>query len=395
MYKAYKYRLYPNAAQQVLIDKHIGACRWIYNYGLDKKTKAYQLENKALSRFDIQSDLPLLKKSEDTSWLKEINSQSLQAALENLDKAFTKFYKEKKGYPKFKSKHSPHQSYNIPQNTRVFFDRNRITVPKIKSEIKCILHRRFDGTIKTSTISRTPTGKYYISILVELNESQPKKRPIDESQAIGIDLGIKTFATLSNNITIENNRFLKKSLKKLKRLQRKASKRQKGSNNRAKANKLIARLHEKISNQRLDFIHKVTHTLVTEYDTLCLETLGVSNMIKNHKLAQALSDVSLGKFNEILNYKSEWYGCNILRIGRFEPSSKMCTCGTVNTALTLKDRTWTCSSCGETHDRDLLAANNIRRFAFTKNNTVGTTGINACGDGALAPSANQETPTLT
>ena len=172
------------------------------------------------------------------------------------------------------------------------------------------------------------------------------------------------------------------------------SKKQKGSSNRKKSVVILAKLHEKVANQRLDFLHKTTNYLVTNYDTLCLETLKVSNMIKNHKLAQALSDISIGKFNEILDYKAEWYGCNILRIGQFEPSSKMCSCGVINKELKLSDRVWVCKSCGTTHNRDLLAANNIKKFAFVKNNTVGTTEIKACGDDGLPLSMKQDVSNL-
>ncbi len=392
IYKAYKYRIYPNKEQEELISKHIGCSRWIYNYALDKKTKSYQETGKGLSRFDIQKDLPILKKEETTSWLKEVNSQSLQASLENLDKAYTKFFKEKKGFPKFKSKKDNRQSFSIPQNTLVDFDRNCINIPKFKTNIKCSLHRKFHGIIKTSTISKTPTGKYFISILVELNEELPKKKPLSENKAIGIDLGIKTFAVLSNGVEIGNPKHLRKSIKKLKKLQRKVSKKVKGGSNRKKSVVILAKLHEKVKNQRLDFLHKTTNYLVVNYDTLCLETLKASNMMKNHKLAQALSDIAIGKFNEILDYKAEWFGCNILRIGQFEPSSKMCSCGVINKELKLSQREWTCNSCGKTHNRDLLASYNIKKFAFVKNNTVGTTEIKACGDMNKVTYSAQEAP---
>ena len=391
IYKAYKYRIQPNKEQEELISKHIGCSRWIYNYALNKKNKSYQETGKGLSRFDIQKDLPSLKKEENTSWLKEVNSQTLQASLENLDKAYTKFFKEKKGFPKFKSKKDNHQSFSIPQNTIVDFENGYINIPKFKTNIKCRLHRKFNGIIKTSTISKTPTGKYFISILVELNEELPKKKPLSENKAIGIDLGIKTFAVLSNRVEIENPKHLRKSIEKLKKLQRKVSKKQKGSSNRKKSIVKLAKLHEKVANQRLDFLHKTTYYLVTNYDTLCLETLKANNMMKNHKLAQALSDISIGKFNEILEYKAKWNGVNILRIGQFTPSSRMCTCGVVNKELKLSDRSWTCKSCGVKHDRDELAANNIKKFAFINiNNTAGIVGFQACGDEGLPLSEKQE-----
>ena len=364
--RAYKYRLFPTKEQEVLLSKHFGCSRWIYNYALDKKVKAYQTTKESLSRFTIQKDLPELKKSDETKWLKEVNSQSLQASLENLDKAFTKFFKDKKGFPKFKSKHDNRQSFSVPQNGIVDFETNTISLPKFKKPIKCKLHRRFEGNSKTVTISKTPTGKYFVSVLVEVNEKLPKLKTIDENKAIGIDLGIKTFAVLSNGEEIQNPKHLRSSLKRLKKQQRRVSKKVKGSNNRKKAVMKLAVLHEKVANKRSDFLHKVTAKLVSEHDTLCLETLKASNMIKNHKLAQALSDISIGKFNEILEYKAKWNGVNILRIGQFEPSSRMCTCGVVNKELKLSDREWVCQSCGEIHNRDLLAANNIKRFAFVK-----------------------------
>ena len=355
--RAYKYRAYPTKEQEVLLAKHFGCSRWIYNYALDKKIKTYQTTKESLSRFTIQKDLPELKKAEETKWLKEVNSQSLQASLENLDKSFTKFFRDKKGFPKFKSKHDNRQSFSVPQNGIVDFETNTISLPKFKHPIKCRL---------------------------------PKLKPIDENKAVGIDLGIKTFAVLSNGEEIQNPKHLRSALKRLKKQQRRVSKKVKGSNNRKKAVKKLAILHEKVSNKRNDFLHKVTAKLVLEHDTLCLETLKASNMIKNHKLAQALSDISIGRFNGILEYKAKWNGVNILRIGQFEPSSKMCTCGVINKELKLSDREWTCKSCGEIHNRDLLAANNIKRFAFVKNNTAGIVGFQACGDEGLPLSEKQE-----
>jgi putative transposase len=392
IYKAYRFRLYPNKEQQVLLAKHFGATRWIYNYALNKKTSAYQKDKTSLSRFDIQKDIPLLKSKEETKWLKEVNSQSLQASLENMDSAFKKFFKEKKGFPKFKSKHENRQSFSIPQETKVYFESNQIKIPKFKTFIKAKLHRKFEGIIKSSTITKTPTNKYFISILVEVDAEIPNKKPIVESKAVGIDLGIKTFATLSNGIEIENPKHLRKAMCRLKKAQRKLSRKKKGSNNRDKQRMIVAKMHEKVSNKRNDFLHKTTHYLVSNYDTICLETLKVKNMMKNHKLAQALSDISIGKFNEYIEYKAEWIGVNIKRIGQFQPSSKICSCGVINTKLKLSDRFWTCESCGTKHSRDLLASQNIKRFALNKN-TEGTSEFQACGDELLDLSVKQEAST--
>ena len=243
-YKAYKYRIYPNREQQELINKHIGCCRFIYNLCLEKKINAYKTSKKSISSFDLINLLPALKKEQETSFLKEVNSLSLQAAIINLDKAYQRFFKEKKGFPKFKSKRNTRQSFQIVQNTNVDFDEKTVFIPKFKEGIKCRFHRFFDGKIKTSTISRTATGKYYISILVQLNDDNPEKKPIDENKAVGIDLGIKTFATLSNGEEIPNPKNLKNAIAKLKRLQRRLSKKAKGSNNREKARKVLASMRE-------------------------------------------------------------------------------------------------------------------------------------------------------
>ena len=379
-YRAYRYRLYPNEEQKVLIAKHLGSCRFIYNYALAKKVKAYQVDGTNLSRFDIQADLPNMKKSDEYCWLKEVNSLSLQASLANLDSAYTKFFREHKGFPRFKSKKDSKQSFSIPQNTKVDFENGRIFIPKFKSGIKAILHRTFDGIVKTSTITRTSTGKYFISILVEVDEPDVSMKPICENKAVGIDLGIKTFAVLSDGTEMPNPKHLKQSLDKVKKLQRSLLHKTKGSKNRDKARRKLALAHEQVTNRRNDFLHKVTFYLVSNYDTICLEDLNVNGMVKNHHLAQALGDIAIGTFNTLLEYKAKERGVNILRIGRFEPSSKMCTCGYINHNLTLAMREWTCPECGSIHDRDLLAANNIKRFAFRNINTVGTTEIHACGD---------------
>jgi putative transposase len=236
------------------------------------------------------------------------------------------------------------------------------------------------GLGAASTSFTSSTGKYYISTLVEVNEVDAAPKPISENKAVGIDLGIKTFAVLSDGTEIQNHKYLKRSIKKVKRLQRSLSKKAKDSKNREKARLRLARAHERVCNQRNDFLHQVTYRLVANYDTICLETLSASNMIKNHHLAQALEDIAINRFNTLLEYKAKGHGVNILRIGRFEPSSKMCTCGYINHNLTLSMRRWKCPVCGAVHDRDLLAANNIKRFAFNKLNTAGTAGIKACGD---------------
>ena len=358
MYKAFKYRLYPTEPQKELIAKHIGSSRFVYNIALETKNAAYIGAKHNYSAFDLVKQLPELKK--ELPWLKEVNSQSLQQAIQNMDIAFKKFFKGA-DFPKFKKK-SNRGSFNVPQN--VIVKNNLLIIPKFKEGIKIKLHRDLVGTIKQATISFTPTGKYFVSILCDTGEESPVKKPIEEKNTIGVDLGIKDFLVTSEGEVIDNPKFLRNSIQRLKVLQRRASKKQKGSNNRKKANKRVAILHEKITNQRKDFLHKASTKLIRENQTICLENLGVSNMIKNHNLAQAISDVSWAEFNRMIEYKAEWYGVNILRIGRFAPSSKTCECGVINKELTLSDRVWKCKRCGKVNHRDELAARNIKKFAL-------------------------------
>lgn len=236
--------------------------------------------------------------------------------------------------------------------------------------IKARISREFEGTIKTAVISKTPTNKFFISLTVEQKDKKVKQKTIREKTAVGIDTGIKMFATLSDGREIENPKHLKSSLQRLKVLQRRASKKQKGSNNRRKAFLRVARLHEKISNQRMDFIHKTTTQIANEWDTVIVENLHIAGMLKNHCLAQSIADLGLGAFYRILNYKLTENGKNYLEIGRFEPSSKLCECGELNNNLTLADRVWTCEKCGVTHQRDLLAARNIKKFGLQKQNLI-------------------------
>lgn len=354
MFKAFKYRIFPNTSQRELIAKHIGSSRFVYNLALETKNLAYLGSKHNFSSFDLINQLPELKKECD--WLKEVNSQSLQQSIRNMDIAFKKFFRGS-GFPKFKKKLS-RGSFSIPQN--VIVENNLLIIPKFKEGIGIVLHRKIVGTIKSATISVTPTGKYFVSILAYTNNDIPTKAPITEITTIGIDLGIKNFAITSEGEVFENPRNLRRVQSKLKYIQRKYSK-HKGK--RTKQN--ISLLHEKVANKRKDFLHKTSTKLIRENQTICLEDLAVSNMIKNHNLAQAISDVSWSTFVAMLEYKADWYGKNVIRIGRFEPSSKTCNCcGHINKKLTLKDREWTCPKCDSVLDRDVNAAVNIKSFAL-------------------------------
>lgn len=315
-----------------------------------------------LSCFALHSQLKDLKT--ECEWLKEINSQSLQQSITNLDKAYTAFFKGQNSFPNFKKK-SNGGSFNIPQN--VLLENGKLIIPKFKKGIDIVLHRPIKGEIRQATISRTPTGKYFVSILCDTGEAIKPKTPIKESTTVGIDLGIKTYLVASDGKEFDNPKFLRKAQSKLKYVQRKYSK-----HKSKRTKQKLAILHEKVANQRKDFLHKTSSELIKNHDSLAIEDLAVSNMVKNHKLAQSISDVSWSTFVTMLEYKAEWYGKNILKIGRFEPSSKLhANCGHINKELTLSDREWTCTKCGEVVSRDLNAAINIKSFAL-KNILSGT-----------------------
>ena len=362
MLKAFKYRIYPDSDQKVLLDKHFGCVRFIFNLALETKTSAYSTHKVNLSRFDLQTQLKDLKN--DCTWLKDVNSQSLQSSLLNLDAAYCSFFKGRSKFPNFKKK-SDKQSFHCPQS--VVIEKGLLYIPKFKDGIEIVLHRRIKGEIRSATISRTPTNKYFASILCETGIAIPAKKPIDIKTSVGIDLGIKTFAVLSDGTEFENPKHLKNSLQRLKVLQRRVSKKVKGSNNRRKAVKKLAVLHETITNQRKDFLHKATYAITKRFDTICIEDLSPKNMVKNHNLAQSISDAGWGTFGVFLKYKSEWRGSNVLEIGRFDPSSKMHNkCGYINKDLKLNDRQWTCAKCGELVNRDKNAALNILDWGILK-----------------------------
>ena len=368
MLRVYEYRLYPNKEQQILFAKHFGCVRFVYNYMLAYKTKLYETEQKNINKFDMCSMITQMKKQEEYSWLKEVNSQSLNVSIYNLEKAYTGFFRDKKGYPKFKSKYNK-QTFACPQFVTVDFENNKINLPKFKTPIKCIFSRTFVGKIKTCTIKKSKTNKYFISILVDDELPEPNKPKITKETTIGIDLGLKDFAILSNENKITNPKLYRNVEQRLKILQKRASKKQKSSKNRQKANLKVALLHEKIHNQRKDFIYKSIRYLFdkNQANTFCLETLNTSGMMKNHKLAKSIQDVSWSMFNQILEGKCSLEGKNILRIGRFEPSSKTCSnCGHIMDKMSLDIREWTCPNCGKQHDRDINAAKNIKQIALYK-----------------------------
>lgn len=366
MLRAYRYRIYPTDEQKVLFAKTFGCCRFVYNWALNLKITAYQERKETLGNVYLTN----LMKSElkaEYEWLSDVNSQSLQSALRNLDTAYTNFFRNTKavGFPKFKSR-KDRQSFLCPQHCRVDFEKGTITIPKAK-DIPAVLPRKFKGTVKTVTVSMAPSGKYFASVLVDTAIQELPVTLIQDDTTLGIDLGLKSLAVCSDGRTFDNPKNLQRSLDRLKLLQKRLSCKQKGSSNRNKARIRVARLQEHIANSRKDNLHKITYALThdSQVRTICMEDLNVKGMQRNHHLAQAVSDVSFGMFLTLLEYKCKWYGVNLVKIDRFAPSSKTCgKCGYIYKGLKLSERSWICPECGTHHDRDFNAACNIKEFGL-------------------------------
>ena len=366
MLRAYKYRLYPTDEQKVLFAKTFGCCRFVYNWALNMKITAYKERKETLGYVYLNSLMAKELKVEH-EWLSEVNAQSLQSALRNLDTAYTNFFRNTKavGFPRFKSR-KDRQSFQNPQRSSVDFKKGTISIPKAK-DIPAVLHRKFRGKVKTVTISMTPSGRYFASVLVDTDMQELPKAGVKRDTALGIDLGIKYLAVCSDGRTFDNPKNLQRSLDRLAMLQKRLSRKKKGSANRNKARIRVARLQEHIANQRKDNLHKITHALThdSQVRTVCMENLNVKGMQRNHHLAQAVGDASFGTFLTLLEYKCRWYGVSLIKIDRFASSSKTCgKCGHIYKELKLSERNWTCPECGTHHDRDLNAACNIKEFGL-------------------------------
>lgn len=354
--KAYKFRLYPNATQRELIDKTIGCCRFVYNYYLNQRITTYKENSITLSAFDNINNLSKLKKQEEFSWLKEVDSQALQQSLKDLDSAYKRFFKAHLGFPKFKSKKRCKLSYRTTNTGNIIIENDKISIRKL-GKVKFKQDREIVGRILNATITHTKSEKYFISICVEQEDFKPLPKT---NKSIGLDLGLKDFIITSDGIKYKNEKYLKQSLEKLAKLQRQLSRKSIGSNNWNKARIKVAKLQEHITNQRLDFSHKLSTQLIRENDIICIENLRVSNMLKNHKLARSISDAAWSQFVSQLEYKANWYDKILVKVDSFYPSSKTCSiCGYKNLELTLADRYWTCPECGAYLDRDINAAKNI------------------------------------
>lgn len=358
MLKAYKYRLYPNKQQEELIQKTFGCCRFVYNQTLAYRKSLYETKKESMSKFACSDYVNHVLKKE-YKWLKEVDKFSLSNSVYNMDNAYQNFFTRHTGYPKFKSKKDNNKSYKTCYtngNIDVCFSKNKIKLPKLKW-VNAKIHRDFTGKIKSATISQRPSGKYFVSVLVE-TEHIPMK---STDKMIGMDLGIKDLLITSDGEKFDNIHATKKYKDKLAKEQRKLAKKQKDSNNWNKQRIKVARVYEKIHNTRIDNLHKISHKLVSENQVIISEDLSVNNMVKNHNLAQSIYDCSWSELIRQISYKSDWNNRQYIKIGRFTKSSQPCNvCGYINTETkNLSVRKWVCPQCGTVHDRDINAAINI------------------------------------
>jgi putative transposase len=379
LHRAVKVRIYPTPEQEMLLAQHFGCARWWWNFGLNKSIETYRDTGKGLGRSSLNALLPVLKKNKETEWLGECYSQVLQAVTLNLTTAYKNFFDGRARFPRFKSKHGK-QSIQYPQNVKVIG--NTVKLPGKVGAVQAKIHSPIEGTIKTVTISKDPSGKYHASILTEVEGENPN--PSTEGQVIGVDLGIKHFAVTSDGSKVskyDNPGHLAKHERNLKRKQQKLARKQKGSKSRNKYRKVVARVYERISNSRADFLHKLSRKLVNDNQVVVVENLNVKGMVRNHNLAKAISDVGWGMFTNFLAYKLEKKGGKLLEIDRWFPSSKLCSnCYHQIDELPLDVREWTCLHCKTRHDRDANAATNIRAEGIRLLKADGTS-VSADGGG--------------
>ena len=352
IHRTYRFALLPNKEQEVLLLKHFGCVRFVYNHFLNERMEQYQADKKSDNYHKQAASLTLLKKKEETAWLKDVNSQTLQTTLRFLDTAFVNFFRGNAKFPRFKSRKGKN-SFTVPQFVEI--ENGKLFFPKFKEGIALNMHRPIEGEVKHCTVSKTPTGKHFVSILCTVPYT-PKKQT---GKSCGIDLGIKDFAVTSDGVRFKNNYHLKGYERQLAKAQKHLSRKVRGSNNRNEQRLKVAAIHEKIANTRLDVLHKISTQIINAYDMIAVEDLNVRGMMANRKLAKHIGDASWGTFVRLLEYKAEWNNKRVVKINRFYPSSKTCKeCGYIHQNLSLSEREWTCPN-GHTLDRDINASKNI------------------------------------
>jgi putative transposase len=356
----FKFRLYPTIGQQSKLAVQFGCTRFVYNKMLAYRRKGYRQFGRSIRPQQCITFLARLKKTTGYAWLKAADSQALQQAVMDLNHAFDRFFKGQAGTPKFKKKQGK-QSYRYPQRFKL--EGNRIYLPKV-GWVRLVRHRALQGKMKSCTVSRTRTGQYFVSILCEY-----EKEPAPASGSVGIDLGLSHFLTLSTGEKVANPRHLRKQERRLRIRQRRLSRKQKGSRNRQKARQRVAVQQERVANQRRDFHHQVSRTLVNRYGVIAFEDLPIKGMLANHRLAKSIADAGWSQFVTFVQYKQQWAGGDVVQADRWFPSSRTCSvCGTIRQSLALSERMWTCTACGTAHDRDTNAAQNLLHMT-----TVGAT----------------------
>jgi len=368
--KAIKVKIYPRKHQKELIEKHFGCCRFTYNYGLERKIKTYTETKKSLSVYAIQKEIPKLYEAKP--WLKEINSQSLQQTLADLDSAFSRFFKKNNSFPKFKSRKNPKQSFRVPQHFEISKDHKSIKIPKLKwIKFRDKFNISKKSEFRNVTISRDG-NEYFASICYDDKKKLPALKPIQENKTVGIDLGTRHLAIFSNGTKIENPKHFKKYEDKLAMEQQKLSKKEsRETKSYQKQKEKVQKVHKKIKNTRKDFLHKLTTSLVENQDwtNYAMEDLAVKQLEQDNStsMSRAIGDAGWRILRTMMEYKCKDRGKNLLIIGRFEPSSKTCSvCGNVYQELERDEKEWTCPQCNSEHDRDINAAKNIKNFALIK-----------------------------
>jgi putative transposase len=381
--KSYRFELVPKPAQRRKLDQMAGARRFIWNWGLERKIEHYRRTGRNLTRAELRKEMQQLKRHPSAAWLQGVDSQLLQQALDDLHRAFRAFFSRRSGFPRFKSKKDPVTGFRIPQRVRL--EDGHVRVPKI-GWVRARPPRRISGRTGGARFKRDATGRWFVSI-VSWFERPPRKRLDRESpNAVGIDLGVRTFATLSDGTRVANPQFHQAAERALRRAHRALSRKQRGSRNRARQRGRLARLHRRAACRRNDFLHKLTSRLVREYDVLCIEDLNVRGLARA-KLSKSVLDAAFREFRRQVTYKASWTGKHLLVANRFYPSSRICNaCGVTNGDLRSTDRTWTCS-CGTIHDRDLNAATNLLREGLRQLDAAAgpADAENACGADVRLP----------